>query len=72
MAESAVHVRLAAVVALGFAGWTLRLLVPMFAGSLPPTEIGVNFHVVSFTVGLALALAIVFALLVGSKAFSRP
>jgi len=68
VAESLVYVGLSTAFALALGGWALRALLPFFAASLPPTApIGLNDHVLAFTLATAAVLIAAFGSLLARQ-----
>ena len=68
VAESLVYVGLSTALALALGGWALRILLPFYAASLPPAApIGLNDHVLAFTLANAALLTAAFASLLARQ-----
>ena len=69
LTESLLFAGLGGAAGLGFANWVLRAILPLFAGSLPPTmTVDVNGRAAAFTAAISFGIGVVF----GALASHRP
>ncbi|HMD33393.1 MAG TPA: ABC transporter permease [Vicinamibacterales bacterium] len=73
IAESLVFAAIGGLAGLVLGRWTLRAIVPLFAGSLPPSiAVAVDTRTALFTAGLAMLIGIAFGVMSAYRAPAQP